>query len=199
MHAKVLEVLGPEACFACDESVGQFRMHSPRVAGATRFATVLVDSRIPMTDLKRDASELTQALLAKGTIASYVIQDALNNAFDTGGMAVTGASFQLVDAQGEINPDIFALGIPTEHTRWFTQVGSDTPNAVTRFSQDAEAIAVRIVKSIPLPLPVWGRVTGMETQAGRTLPVRSSAQAFGPAGDRGSSGLSTQCSGSSVS
>lgn len=147
MRANVLEVLGPEACFVCDEQVGQFRMYSPRVAGAARFASALVDSRIPMTDLKLDSSELTQALLADGAITPYVVQDEWHNSFNTGGMAVTDSPFQLVNARGEANPDIFALGIPTEHTRWFTQVGSDTPNAVTRFSKDAEAIAAQVLQS----------------------------------------------------
>jgi len=170
MRANVLEVLGPDACFACDEQTGRYRLHSPRVAGGVPFATVLVDSRIPMTDLKLDSSELTQALLADGEIAPYVVQDALNNSFNTGGMAVTDSPFQIVDARGEVNPDIFALGIPTEHTRWFTQVGSDTPNAVTRFSKDAEAIASQVLQSV---MATFERVEHTSDQAGLPGPANT--------------------------
>jgi hypothetical protein len=36
---------------------------------------------------------------------------------------------------------MFALGIPTEHTNWFTQVGSGKPGARSSFTRDARLIA----------------------------------------------------------
>jgi methylaspartate mutase epsilon subunit len=36
---------------------------------------------------------------------------------------------------------MYVLGIPTEHTRWFTQVGSGRPGAWGEFTCDADAIA----------------------------------------------------------
>jgi len=148
MQADVLEVIGPDTDFSCDDREGRFRMASPRVQGAIEHVTVLIDSRIPMTELQIDRSELTQALLADGSISSYVVREGFDEALDTGGLAVTHSPFHILDAAGKPNPDIYALGIPTEHTRWFTQVGSDTPNALTRFSRDAEAIAFHIQQSL---------------------------------------------------
>jgi hypothetical protein len=37
------------------------------------------------------------------------------------------------------------LGIPTEHTRWFTQVGSGRPQVWTGFTADADAIAADLL------------------------------------------------------
>ena len=148
IHAGVLEVIGPNSCFECDGAAGQYRVHSPQVEGATRLVTALIDSRVPVTRVQHDRSALTQTMLESGFARSYTRDDGDNAPFDTGGLAVADTPFHVLDANGQPHLNCYALGIPTEHTRWFTQVGSDTPNAVTRFGRDAEAIAADILKSL---------------------------------------------------
>lgn len=148
IEAGILEVIGPDARFECDGSVEQYRVRSPHVEGATRLVTVLVDSRIPGTRLQHDKSALMQSMLQSGFACSYTRDDGDNAHFDTGGLAVTDSPFNVLAANGQPHLNCYALGIPTEHTRWFTQVGSDTPNAATRFGRDAEAIAADILKSL---------------------------------------------------
>ncbi|GAA2992096.1 FAD/NAD(P)-binding protein [Kitasatospora albolonga] len=142
IEAGVVEVAGPATDFAADEQSGTFRISSPQVNGSERTATALIDARIPTPDLYRDSSPLTRSLLADGTIGEYRHVDEVSGEIVyTGGLNVTRAPFHLIAADGTVHRDLYALGIPTEHTRWFTQVGSGKPGLNTLFRQDADAIA----------------------------------------------------------
>jgi hypothetical protein len=44
-------------------------------------------------------------------------------------------------SQGEPDRDLYALGVATQNTRWFTQVGTGRPNQDSPFCRDADAIA----------------------------------------------------------
>ena len=59
----------------------------------------------------------------------------------TGGLNVSKAPYRVIDAYGTTREDLFALGLPTEHTNWFTQVGSGKPGARSAFTRDARLIA----------------------------------------------------------
>ena len=148
MEAGVLEIAGPDASFTCDKKEGKFRITSPRVRGTFWLADTLLDSRVPTTNIQDDSSELMQAMLANNFIDEYTQVEGLDRCFTGGGLAVTEQPFHVIDGNGEPNMDCYALGIPTEHTRWFQQVGSGTPNSSSRFSRDAGAISDDIFKSV---------------------------------------------------
>jgi methylaspartate mutase epsilon subunit len=139
LNAGVLELAGPGAEFGTDRDLAHFTVWSPLVGQLPVQLDAIIDARIPSPDVRRDSSALIRQLLGNGTITSYVNVD--DSAFDTGGMAVTDAPFRLVNSHGEAIPDLYALGIPTEHTRWFTQVGSSRPGAWGEFMTDADSIA----------------------------------------------------------
>lgn len=148
MDAGILEIAGPEANFSCDKREGKFRVSSPRVRGKFWLADTVLDSRVPTTHIQSDSSALTQAMLANNFIDEYQHGEGLDHFFEVGGLAVTEAPFYVIDGHGEPNHDCYALGLPTEHTRWFQQVGSGTPNTVSRFSRDAGSISDDIFKSV---------------------------------------------------
>src|SRR5205807_5566707 len=106
-----------------------------------------VDARIPVPDLRRDPAPLTRALRAGGHWRSYRNTGA-GEEFDTGGVEVTRQEFHPVDAAGQPDPNVFVLGIPAEHTRWFTQVGSGRPGPWGEFTQDADTIAAGVLTGI---------------------------------------------------
>ncbi|MGW5970824.1 FAD/NAD(P)-binding protein [Streptomyces sp. NPDC055186] len=137
----VVELAGPATRFETDASAGAFRVVSPRVEGSARHVQTLVDARIPTPDLRRDTSELTVRLCAEGLVRPYAFEGPDGATLVTGGMEVTAAPFHVVAADGTVQHDLYALGIPTEHTRWFTQVGSSRPGVRTLFHRDADAIA----------------------------------------------------------
>jgi glutamate mutase epsilon subunit len=140
LNAGVLELIGPGAEFGTDQGLAHFTAWSPLIGQLPVELDAIIDARIPNPDVRRDSSGLVRQLLGNGTITSYVNTDD-DFAFDTGGMAVTDAPFRLVDCHGQAIPDLYALGIPTEHTRWFTQVGSSRPGVWGDFMADADSIA----------------------------------------------------------
>ncbi|NJQ01630.1 FAD/NAD(P)-binding protein [Streptomyces zingiberis] len=166
----LVEVAGPGTRFGADERAGAFVVDSPRVAGSRRYVRTLIDARIPTPDLHRDTSPLIRQLRAEGIVRTFAVQGPAGRRFVTGGMEVTPAPFHVVDAEGTAQPDLYALGIPTEHTRWFTQVGSSRPGLATLFYRDADAIAADALRPlerpaggpppVPEPVSVPGRAAG---------------------------------------
>ncbi|MER6995708.1 FAD/NAD(P)-binding protein [Streptomyces sp. NPDC000410] len=152
----VVEVAGPGTRFEADERARAFRVSSPQVAGSGRLVHTLIDARIPTPDLSRDTSPLTSRLVEEGMVREYVIEGPVGSRHVTGGLEVTPSPFHVVDAEGEPQRDLYAIGIPTEHTRWFTQVGSSRPGVNTLFYRDADAIAadaLRPVEATARPVP----------------------------------------------
>ncbi len=96
-------------------------------------------------------------LLASGLLVSYHHRGT-DRVRDTGGAWVTEASQQAVDAAGIPTSGLHVLGIPTEHVRWFTQVGSGRPGPWGRFTMDADTVARLCLEGV-------GRL--MEKTAGR--------------------------------
>jgi hypothetical protein len=142
MRSGIVEVVGPAARFETDPATGRFCVTSPNVAGSAREATWLVEATTPDTQLRDNASPLYIQMLADGLVTEHVNPaDGSTAPWPTGGVAVTPTSFNAIDAAGQVRANIFVLGLPTEHARWFTQVGSSKPGASTSFTRDAEAIA----------------------------------------------------------
>ncbi|WLQ35987.1 FAD/NAD(P)-binding protein [Streptomyces castrisilvae] len=140
MEAGVLRILGPGAEFRTDAGNGTFVAASRQVTGSEVPVEVVVDARIPTTDIRRDSGPLITALRERGLATSYANVDD-EAVFDTGGLSVTSAPYHPVDAHGQPVAGLYALGIPTEHARWFTQVGSSRPGPWGEFMADADAIA----------------------------------------------------------
>ncbi|GAA1946198.1 FAD/NAD(P)-binding protein [Streptomyces durmitorensis] len=148
IESGVVEVAGPATRFTADEAGGRFRIGSPQVAGSEHSAETLIDARIPTPNLHRDVSPLTRSLIAEGLVSEFVHEDPLSGrSRATGGLNVTMAPFHAISAEGTVRYGLYALGIPTEHARWFTQVGSGKPGLNTLFRQDADAIALDMLRS----------------------------------------------------
>jgi FAD-NAD(P)-binding protein len=146
IDAGVVTVVGPGTRFEADPVLDVFAVHSPVVDGSRRDVTVLIDARIPQPDLRRNTSVLWRDLVDKGLVSQFVDCDPVTGeVFETGGVAVTPSPFHLLDRAGEVVPGVHVLGLPTEHTRWFTQVGSGRPGMRTLFLRDADSIAEQVL------------------------------------------------------
>ncbi|MGW1965128.1 FAD/NAD(P)-binding protein [Streptomyces sp. NPDC001935] len=143
----LLRIAGPHTRIETDPAQGRYVVHSPAVPGSAVPVTTLVDARIPDPDLRRDLSPLTAALRASGTWTPYV-NDSGDTRYDTGGVAVTRSPFHPVDRDGGVDEGMYVLGIPTEHTRWFMQVGSSRPGMWSDFVHDADAIAAHALRPV---------------------------------------------------
>ncbi|MFF8438320.1 FAD/NAD(P)-binding protein [Streptomyces bacillaris] len=178
----IVEVAGPGTRFEADDAAGAFRVVSPQVKGSARHVQSLIDARIPTPDLLRDTSPLTRQLVAEGMVRPYVIEGPEGEEYATGGLEVTTSPFHVVDAAGRIRPDLYALGIPTEHTRWFTQVGSSRPGVNTLFYQDADAIAADALRPL-------GAAADRGTAAAAIIPAQQANSRAGQTGSAASPGL----------
>ena len=151
VNAGVLRVMGPGARFGTDPATGAFVVDSQTVAGAPASLDVLVDARIPSPDVRADPSPLMCGLHRDGTVSSYVNGDGGGGggaeSFDTGGIAVTPAPYHPIGRDASVGASLYVLGIPTEHTRWFTQVGSGRPGAWGEFTADADAVAGHLLST----------------------------------------------------
>lgn len=105
--------------------------------------------RLPrVMDLRRDAAPLIRQLLGDGLISEYVNTGPDNDPFRTGGLAVTPAPSRVLDAAGRPDPDLYAIGVGTEHIRWFTQVGTGRPGRDSPFCRDADSIAGDVLTAL---------------------------------------------------
>lgn len=146
IEAGVVEVAGPAARFTTDDRAGRFVVSSPRVSGSRQGVDVLLDARAPGADLWRDRNPLLQQLRTDGLVSEFVNTDPITGArFATGGLAVTRTPFHVIDSRGDPDPDIYAIGVVTQNTRWFTQVGTGRPGQGSPFCQDADTIALHVL------------------------------------------------------
>ncbi|WP_274034540.1 FAD/NAD(P)-binding protein [Streptomyces sp. MMBL 11-1] len=150
MDRGLLRVAGPETCVDGDSVSGRFRIFSPRVVGSSTPVDIVIDARVPVPDLGRDPAQLTANLRARGLWTEFVSQDA-DDRFETGGVAVTTAPFHPVDRDGRPGTGLYVLGVPTENTRWFTQVGFARPGPWGDFVRDADAIAEHALAEAATP------------------------------------------------
>lgn len=147
LDAGLLEVVGPDAHFRCDHGNNLFVVESPQVVGSRRDVSALIDTRIPGPDLNRNSEPLFRQLVADDVVTEFVNETSTHR-FATGGLAVTRAESQVMDANCRPHRALYAIGIPTEHGRWFTQVGSSRPGSRTSFYRDADVIAVSILRRL---------------------------------------------------
>ena len=144
----MLEVVGPEARFSADQAGRCFAVESPAVRGSHRQTQVLLDARVPSRDLRSDASPLIRQLLADRVISELVNSGPGHHPFPTGGLAVTPTPSRLLDAAGRPDPGLYAIGVATEYTRWFTQVGTGRPGRDSPFCRDADGIARDVLAAL---------------------------------------------------
>jgi uncharacterized NAD(P)/FAD-binding protein YdhS len=145
IEAGVLTVVGPDIEVRLDADRPGFAVRSPRVPGSRVYATTLVEARLPEPDLRSTTDPLLRQLLASGQCRAHRIADPDGRFHETGGLAVTGRPYRLVDRQGRAHPRRFAFGVPTESVHWVTAAGiRPGVNSVTL--ADADAIAREVIE-----------------------------------------------------
>jgi hypothetical protein len=167
MDAGVLDVMGPGMRVAADGRDPEgpcFAGTSTQIPGVRVRATVLIEARLPDIDVRRTADPLMWRLLRTGQARPYRIPGAPAAGdgrrpgadHETGGLAVTGRPYHLVDARGEPHPRRFAYGIPTESVHWVTAAGI-RPGVGSVTLEDSDAIAAAVLAVAParaVPEPV---------------------------------------------
>lgn len=145
INSGVLKIIGPGALLERGTSTNKFHVYSPVVKDSSQHVDTIIDARVPVMDLLNDESPLTQNLVKRGywtPFKNIYVEDT----YQTGGVDVTRAPFHPIDRSGAAVKELYVLGIPSEHTRWFMQAGSSRPGFWTDFFVDADAIAADLLK-----------------------------------------------------
>ncbi|MFF2412456.1 FAD/NAD(P)-binding protein [Streptomyces sp. NPDC058092] len=162
MDAGVLEVTGPGlrvTANAHDPAGPAFTGTSSEIPGVRVRSTVLIEARLPEIDLRRTADPLMSRLLRTGQCRAYRIPNGRAGTggadHETGGLAVTGRPYHLIDARGVPHPRRFAHGVPTESVHWVTAAGI-RPGVGSVTLEDSDAIAAAVLAlppALPRPAP----------------------------------------------
>ncbi|MGW0121477.1 FAD/NAD(P)-binding protein [Streptomyces sp. NPDC003327] len=161
IDAGVLQVTGPGTHVTAEPGRAPHRgadgpcfLGTSTIPGVRVRATTLIECRLPDIDLRRTADPLMAHLLRTGACRPHRIPGADGEAYETGGLAVTGRPYHLVDADGRAHPRRFAYGVPTESVHWVTAAGiRPGVGSVTLEDSDAIAAAVLALPRPPRPAP----------------------------------------------
>ncbi|SDW77518.1 FAD-NAD(P)-binding [Amycolatopsis xylanica] len=137
IEAGLVTVTGPGLRVECGD--GAFVARSAGVPGE-HMAAVLIEARLPEPDLRATKDPLLAALYARGACTTHRIPTKGGGWYRTGGVAVTGRPYHLVDSHGLAHPRRFAFGVPTETVHWVTAAGI-RPGVNSVIIADADAIA----------------------------------------------------------
>ncbi|HEY0497334.1 MAG TPA: FAD/NAD(P)-binding protein [Kutzneria sp.] len=149
LEAGVLRVLGPGVRVRLAET---FMVDATSVPAPPIAVTTLIEARIPDVDLSRSANPLLRYLKAAGQCRSFHIPDEGSESFESGGVAVTGRPYHVIDAANRPHPARFAYGVPTEYVHWVTAAGI-RPGVGSVTLEDSDAIA-RAALAVRPPRPM---------------------------------------------
>lgn len=146
MKAGVVSIIPPN--MEIDVSDDGFLLSSGACLDYKTAVSTLIDARVPVANLQLDENQLTQKLHQKGIYSAFVNVGTNGDEFTTGGVNVTESPFNPIGRGGVEYKNMFVLGIPTEHTRWFMQSGSSRPAHWIDFMIDADNIAVNALNCL---------------------------------------------------
>jgi hypothetical protein len=139
IEAGVVTMAGPGMTVETPPGAGRFLVHSALPAAGPVEATGLIEARLPEIDLRRSGNPLLRYLLTTGQCRPYRLRERAGW-YESGGLAVTGRPYRVVDWNGREHPTRFAFGIPTEGVHWVTAAGI-RPGVGSVTLEDSDAIA----------------------------------------------------------
>ncbi|MDJ1130544.1 FAD/NAD(P)-binding protein [Streptomyces iconiensis] len=148
IEAGVVDILGPGTEVRFDAAAPGFVAASAQVPGEPVHSTALIEARLPVPDLRRTTDPLLSHLLNSDQAAPYQVTGDRGSHYETGGLAVTGRPYRIVDAYGRAHPRRFAYGVPTEAVHWATAAGT-RPGVDSVTLGDADAMARAVLALAP--------------------------------------------------
>ncbi|MEV7003117.1 FAD/NAD(P)-binding protein [Streptomyces sp. NPDC093982] len=140
-RAGLVRVVGPRVRFGFDAGRELFTVESPAVAGSLQHVQAVVDTRVPSPVPTQGGDPLLSGLVTDGVAATWS-----EAGRDATSLRVGAATGRLLDPTGRPVHGLYAIGIPTEGLRWFTQIGNGRPGSRTAFHREADALALDVVR-----------------------------------------------------
>lgn len=131
------------------DSADGFEASSPQVTDSRIETAALLEAHLPPAALEHTADPLLAHLRDSGRARAWTIPDPVESYFRTGAVEVGPPPYQVVDADGREQADLFGFGVPLEGLHFGTQLG---PLARTnsQFLRDADAIARAMLTGGPM-------------------------------------------------
>ncbi|GGU85219.1 FAD/NAD(P)-binding protein [Lentzea flava] len=113
LDAGVVRLIGSRARVELDRDIAAFTAESSMVDHSKVSAHVLIDARLPSTDVRNATDPLVASMLAAGDCRAHVVSDAAEPpGHPVGSLDVTENVFTLVCSNGSAHPRRFAYGVP---------------------------------------------------------------------------------------
>ncbi|WP_377926002.1 FAD/NAD(P)-binding protein [Amycolatopsis albidoflavus] len=113
LEAGVVHLIGPQTRVTLDRTSAAFTAESPMVDRSRVTARVLIDARLPATDVRNATDPLIASMRAAGDCRPHLISDAATPpGYLVGSLDVTENTFSLVRRDGQAHPRRFAYGVP---------------------------------------------------------------------------------------
>lgn len=173
LDAGVVRLTGPRTRVAFDRETPAFTAESAVVNQSAVAAQVLIDARLPATDVRTATDPLIASMLAAGDCRPHVISDAAAPpGYPVGSLDVTENAFTLVRSDGRAHPRRFAYGVPLNGT--LGPFGAALPAVV----EHCDAIAATACATGTGTAPA-SQGTAMTHEAGTTRRVTATGNAQG--------------------
>jgi uncharacterized NAD(P)/FAD-binding protein YdhS len=128
---------GPQPRLQWDSQSGRLSLHPTAFRGASRELSVVVNARIPPTDVATTAYPFVRNLLEGGYIVPFE-NALLGTVYRPGGIAVT-QSYKVINKHARAYDNLFAVGAITEGCTWYSQVLA-RPYVNSRSMRDAASV-----------------------------------------------------------
>jgi len=113
LEAGVVHLTGPRTRVTIDRETAVFTAESAMVDQSRVTARVLIDARLPATDVRHASDPLMASMLAAGDCRPHVIRDVTAPlGYPLGSLDITEDAFTLVRSDGRAHPRRFAYGVP---------------------------------------------------------------------------------------
>lgn len=118
IEADIITIMAPEISISTEN--GKFVMRDKR--GHSAFGNVLVEARLGAIHLQLAKNPLIQNLRQKGWLVSptYTRNDQSTYTLDVANIDLR--TFEILNAHGQVQPNIYLYGIPVEGVKWFMTV-----------------------------------------------------------------------------
>lgn len=140
IRAGVLSIMGPG--IRVEHGDHMWVARSPTIPDYQLHAMTLIEARLPRPCVSRTSDPLLAHLLETGQCRPHKI-----DGYESGGLDITAAPYNLRDGQGRPHHARLVLGVPTEGIHWTTTAGA-RPGINSAMLRESDEVAQAVLRLI---------------------------------------------------
>lgn len=146
MEAGILELLGPESRVETDAKAGLFRASSP-ITGCAVSSRVLLETRMSKGKVPTTSDPLLRSLLDSGRARVHAVDGVPTDSMEASPAEISESArtgYNLIGADGKIDPAVVVIGIPVQSTQPGSAIGA-SPRVPSPLLAGADIAAKQIL------------------------------------------------------